>query len=224
MLPVQFARNDPSLAIKRENGKRGPHNNDRLASSEFDDDFGGAYSLPSKKRHEMLRSQHPVELRRADARERWRILVKRVLAEAGSAKQLPTANRGGLKGGRPRQAQTEQWRRPGRRMDPPNLWLNLRSWAADCHSEMHRAPRTRAAQRRVEILRGSGPAWTSDWLGGPICARGGQASVFQRRVCCHHVLGAHRFRGGRLKPRRNQLRRQLCPENPPPTQRATIRP
>jgi hypothetical protein len=46
---VQFARNDPSLAIKRENGKRGPHNNDRLASSEFDDDFGGAYSLPSKK-------------------------------------------------------------------------------------------------------------------------------------------------------------------------------
>lgn len=125
MLPVQFARNDPSLAIKRENGKRGPHNNDRLASSEFDDDFGGAYSLPSKKRHEMLRSQHPVELRRADARERWRMLVKRVLAEAGSAKQLPTANRGGLKGARPRQAQTEQWRRPGRRMDPPAEARNL---------------------------------------------------------------------------------------------------
>ena len=164
MLPVQFARNDPSLAIKRENGKRGPHNNDRLASSEFDDDFGGAYSLPSKKRHEMLRqiSQHPVELRRADARERWRMLVKRVLAEAGSARQLPTANRGGLKGGRPRQAQTEQWRRPGRRMDPPNLWLNLRSWAADCHSEMHRAPRPRAATTChfdwQLILRGSGPA------------------------------------------------------------------
>ena len=67
--------------------------------------------------------------------------------------------------------------------------------------------------------------WTSDWLGGPICARGGQASVFQRRVCCHSCDSGHiAFAVGLLKPRRNQLRRRLCPENPPPTQRATIRP
>ena len=67
--------------------------------------------------------------------------------------------------------------------------------------------------------------WTSDWLGGPICARGGQASVFQRRVCRQSCDSGHiAFAVGLLKPRRNQLRRRLCPENPPPTQRATIRP
>jgi len=65
LLPAQFARDDTSLAVKRENGKRRPHDSDRRAPNEFDDDFGCAHPLPSKQRHEMVCriSQHPVELR-----------------------------------------------------------------------------------------------------------------------------------------------------------------